>query len=957
MNFENKSNSQSFFRNNRIIFSILLLLILVSCESKNNGNISINDNCISITSLGTVYNFTSEFTIIYTASNPNIAARQADIPEVSYNVVTWESYKGIQGDLKEVKRNANQGGDGFDDRILDATTKKRTPVIFNAGENIVIKANSLKQVGDTIHLTFPENEKFSLKAFVDVLAKPFPKLSYSFTPKIKGYFSVGYTGAPAFKIEKAEEIWQPLIWQEKRFPEKPFMTLAFRTPIPTTLVNDGKNTIGVLAASEEFPFSPLPLLNNSRFGVLLRNQKDEAQPQLFAPVLGGIKSEMEIAQTYDFSSYLVVNPTSLTKTYEHIAYTIFGFKDYRKNEIASLNDVFENIVDYSMSDNGWYIDSLKGYAYATDVPGAIKNVSSLNPLEIAIVTDNQEMFEKRAYPMMEYLLSREKFLFTLDSLQKIQNPSRKMEGPAAPLSELTTLHNAFGKKNPFLLEMAKAEKLKVKARNLDSKMSSDNWMSAMYLYKASGDANYLAQAKKMADEYIKNRITEKPTDFTDPLSEGAFFWTGLTPRWIQLLELYEITKEKKYLDAAQYGARHYTMFTWMSPQIPDEKITVNKDGKAPVYWYLKKKGHSQMYYPEEEVDAWRLSEIGLTPESTGTSTGHRAIFMANWAPWMLRIGYYADDKLLKDVAKSAIIGRYRNFPGYHINTDRTTAYEKFDYPYHKHKELSVNSFHYNHILPMASMVLDYLVTDAFVKSEGKIDFPSEFIEGYAYLQNKFYGHELGTFYDNKEVQLWMPKDLLDIENVELNYVSAKKGTTLFMAFMNQSAASVTSSVHLNSLLVGDVSKAKLEIIYGSNSSEISNGTFEVSVEGNGITAIKIESISPTSSFQDVINSDTEIIENSYEAIDFGKAKAMLFTMGKLQKQAYIYLEQDDSFFKNVTLKYTDDKGKSKSILKSQYPFEFTIPFEEGQKGMLFELSGVDLKGNTIKSGEITLGEI
>ncbi len=113
----------------------------------------------------------------------------------------------------------------------------------------------------------------------------------------------------------------------------------------------------------------------------------------------------------------------------------------------------------------------------------------------------------------------------------------------------------------------------------------------------------------------------------------------------------------------------------------------------PVYWYLKSKGHRPMSAPEERVPAWRLSEIGLTPESSGTMSGHRAIFMANYAPWMLRIAALTGDRMLHDVARSAVVGRYRNFPGYHINTARTTIYEGADYPLRDHRDLSVNSFH------------------------------------------------------------------------------------------------------------------------------------------------------------------------------------------------------------------------------------------------------------------------
>ncbi|MCH5598397.1 hypothetical protein [Niabella ginsengisoli] len=290
--------------------------------------------------------------------------------------------------------------------------------------------------------------------------------------------------------------------------------------------------------------------------------------------------------------------------------------------------------------------------------------------------------------------------------------------------------------------------------------------------------------------------------------------------------MYELTGEKKYLDAAQDGARHYTLFTWMVPRIPDSLITVNKGGKAPMYWYLKSKGHEPMYYPEEKVPAWRLSETGLTPESSGTSTGHRAIFMANYAPWMLRVGFHAKDSFLTQVAKAAIVGRYTNFPGYHINTERTTAYEKTDYPLRDHKKLSVNSFHYNHILPMASLLVDYLVSDAYARSKGNIDFPNEYIEGYAYLQNKFYGTSKGVFYGRKQLQLWMPSRLLKIDNVELNYIAARAGDTLYLAFMNQSAMNVTSKVTLNPNWITSSPSATITTISeNGHSKKLTDSTF------------------------------------------------------------------------------------------------------------------------------------
>ncbi len=223
------------------------------------------------------------------------------------------------------------------------------------------------------------------------------------------------------------------------------------------------------------------------------------------------------------------------------------------------------------------------------------------------------MFEKRAYPLMEFMLSREKFLFSLDSLQKIQSPSRRLKGPVAPLSELGALYSVFGKSNPVYLRLMEKEYKMARVRNLDVKEDGASWINAMHLYKATGDQYYLAAAVSRARAYLRSRVDQPQTAFNDPFAGSFFFWPAFTNRWIELSQLYELTGDQSFLDAAVAGARHYTMFTWMAPKIPDSLVTVNKGGKAPMYWYLRSKGHAQMYYPEENAPAWRLPKPDLHP--------------------------------------------------------------------------------------------------------------------------------------------------------------------------------------------------------------------------------------------------------------------------------------------------------------------------------------------------------
>ncbi len=943
----------------KTITSTLLALFIwpALMQGQTKYSVSRKNRSIEITSRSVAYAFNGNFSILYTEKDPDMALRPAGIDGVSYNVPSWKTYPGKKADLKQTKTDASVAGDGFDDKILRSAQGGRTTYIANGAKEIAITPVSISQKGNTVVFKYKSNPLFDFSAKLVLLEGKDPSLEFTLQPRADGYFSVGYTGAPTFKPEALKEIWQPFIWQEMRFPDKPYLTTAHMSPVPTTLLYDGKNTLGVMAAPKYLPFDPLPVLTNSQFGIALRNQEGNAQNAVYAPVLGGMNSEMKAGSAFAFQVYLLVQPMMISKAYEKIARAYFGFKDYRKNDIASLNQALDNITDYSLSKYALFVDSLKGCAYSTDVPGAVKNVSSLNPLELSMVMDNKTMFDKRAYPLIEYMLSREKFLFSLDSTQKIQSPSRKLKGPVAPISELVSLYNVFNKENPLFKEMAKREYFHSRERNLDVKENGNSWMNAMHLYKATGDKAYLEKATQGADEYLKTRVQDPQKTFRDKTAGGLFFWPTFTNKWIDLMELYELTSIKRYLDAAHEGARHYAMFTWMTPAIPDSLITVNKDGKAPMYWYLKSKGHKQMYYPEEKAPAWRLSEIGLTPESSGTSTGHRAIFMANYAPWMLKLGYYTNDPYLREIAKAAIIGRYRNFPGYHINTARTTAYEKLDFPLHNHKDQSVNSFHYNHILPMASMLLDYLVTDAFVRSEGKIDFPAEFIEGYAYLQSNFYGSKTGVFYDEKDVQLWMPAKLLTSSNVELNYISGRRGNSVFIAFMNQSAQPVKSSIVLNQDLVKPGEKALIAVHQGDKwvkGQTVGADGFQVTVAANGLTVIKIEQTEPNIQIQDQLLARGTTVKNDMVDIDLGNAKAFSFRFGNRSK-AYVYLQDDDTVFSEVNMSYSLKGGKKATIVDQDYPFEFTVDLPNGDNSITIQLEAVKKDGSKISSTAVKLG--
>ena len=146
---------------------------------------------------------------------------------------------------------------------------QRTTDLFQAAARIeTVTATSGALRDGIIRWTFPAITTGRLEAEL--------KLSATGDPQ---------TGAPEVPPGDVQWLWQPLVWQERRFPAQSFLSIERMCSLPATIVSSGGASIAVAADSDEIPFR-IPSFADSRFGVLLRNQAGNAQPALFAPVLG-----------------------------------------------------------------------------------------------------------------------------------------------------------------------------------------------------------------------------------------------------------------------------------------------------------------------------------------------------------------------------------------------------------------------------------------------------------------------------------------------------------------------------------------------------------------------------------------------------------------------------------------------------------------------------------------------
>ncbi|MCG2613375.1 hypothetical protein LZZ85_03750 [Terrimonas sp. NA20] len=870
-------------------------------------------------------------------------------------------------------------------------------LIQDIGElgSTTLKATAVQQKNNELLFSFgkqPEGE-VSLTVKFDP-SQQAPLFEMGLTAARQGHYSIGFTGMPSVDSSALDFVYQPLTWSWKRFPSRFGLTEEAYANTAAVFTNHHGYSEGLAVSIDDIPYryalaaqwnnagkadnkfwSVFPAdgpKGNSLFGMAIRNPQGKAQATVFSPLPGTEKSMMRPGDHYKLSLVYLLYPGNWEQGTSFLLSSIFRYRNERENNKVSLNGTLDNMLDFAMNDvySGWNKE-LKASDYQFDVPGTVKNVSALHPLSIAMITGSDEIMQRRALPMIEYVMSREKFLYsTSDSAHQAQVPSHLLNGPCVDIGELVGLNELTKGQTPaFSIE---ADRLFGKSRqlNMNTETGGGSWQDYLARYRMYKRKDDLRKAIDGANDYLKQVYQRYSSTFFDSpglRDKGAGFTTDYGYRIYDLYELYQETNNETFLKAALTGAKQLLLWTRSNPSPPPGNITINKDGEVKGIFPGRRVSaiegspfapmNETSYVPEMTVPAWQTSLNGLVPEAPNTYA-FGPVMLAHHAAWLLRLAYHSNDTLLRNAAYNAIVGRYANFPGYYFTSLHTDVYQRFDYPLHPFHDVKYNAIFYNHLWPHLTLLMDFLVSDFFFRSKGKINFPATYAPGYAFLTSNVYGAKKGSMMGNDSIQLWMPTHALQSDGTAFNHIMGHSDKDIFIAFTNTAKKITTEKIRLNRDVIGWSAGRPYSIIeYKENGTSrkaiLKNGELSITLPAGGFTCIRIKDIyqerKDVKQTQRITGSNSNrFVRIKANEDSTAATTAMIIQPTDRLAKFYAYCNKTEKEWTKCNLRYRlNDSKEWLTIEDNTYPFEFDLILPAVKDKISFEINAVRTDGSRI----------
>jgi len=279
------------------------------------------------------------------------------------------------------------------------------------------------------------------------------------------------------------------------------------------------------------------------------------------------------------------------------------------------------------------------------------------------------------------------------------------------------------------------------------------------------DPSYLAAARKGADWFITHAV--ETGSFLGVCGDARYAPDLATGQSAQaLLDLYDLTKDDRYKQAAITCAKIYTASIYTHPIPTRQPKTVNGVAR----------------------EDWEIAQSGLSFEHGGTfgsANRHGPIQLASHAGLFIRMYALTKEPIFADMARSAAIGRdafvdvKTSVASYYWNAMNKGA---GPYPHHACWQIG--------------WITDYLMAEAELRSAGKVTFPRGFVTPKV-GPHQTYGFAPGTIYgqpaDLTIGEQWATADNPNVESITAQSPDRKYR---YVILLNNAPQAVTTTIRL-----------------------------------------------------------------------------------------------------------------------------------------------------------------
>ena len=779
-----------------------------------------------------------------------------------------------------------------------------------------------------------------------------------------GHYALLYAPFAREKIPSINAVLMPPRSQYLRVPASPTLLPSALMPYPMAVVEyplaataGGSVTLGLAAEAGHLPQAfPTNTDFPSPYGFGLLDWQHETQPFALAPVPDGANTTFQANDELSATFNLIVHAGTWDKTARMASKNIFGVEDYRQPVYGSLSDAVVNMFDLIRDDaaSGWNSE-LKGF-YNIEFKSGITQASPLTLLSAANLSRDEQFYAERALPTIAYLISRAWAHFGRP--YEIGNWAGTVAAtPPYSTDSLTTTHDFYGSPiwqgvnqalgaglNPWLNDRIFPNGEIAYPTN--HTQSAPVWASLLSVYKEFPSATLLEKIVALADQSIESEVF---SDASKQVSFGTFYDVGTYPYWIDFLSLYEITGDSRYLEAARIGGTHTAVGLWAHPQLTSDKVRVHPDGKFTGdtrilwkndqwyrlganrdLWEEDRSGRqwlSHIELPEETVEGWKVSRVGLGFETPSTlvfphfirgNQGFKNIMMAALSPHLLRLAHLSGNDFFQTQARNMTIGRFTTYPGYYY-TEYTHHTIK---PDHSTVGPDAGRIYYHHIPVHLAFTLDYLFADAEKKSNGTINFPWVMQQGYAWFANRSFGFAAGSVFDIDGLTPRIGADLVANLPPEIDWLLAEKKDTMILILMNQSFAPVSVAPQLNMARLKILPEAPVFRRYPSSyewtQMKEDTSALNLTLPPGGLAAVKMARNASVSTSEPAV-----ALQNGYLQLPVGEAFGGNLHIHRIRSayfgdaiHAFIEGGDHDDFDFEVSILDTDRQEE-----RSRYPYE------------------------------------